>query len=179
MAKSIISRPEGLVSFIVTTRSARGAWLSQDHFAVPLQSYEDGWTTGLLAARELFSCLASPQPPYINMCAVFKAAGLAADDDSKAASKRGAGRAFLYAMDGMLRFAARKGNYGKWIGDQVAEQRELKELAAARAAKQKADFVERMRAARAAKTAQRAQTVERPCPCREEMRTPRIPELVA
>lgn len=147
-----LTQPEGALksyrhaTFSTEVRTPRGKFISSSCFDLSAYEGVSGEQAGLAVARELLELYATGNCEFLNLSVMF--------DDLVAArsghAERGC-RSFLLAIDQMLRFAARHGNFHAFLDEQSARYEESEKWMADLSAKQKAAFVERMKTARLTK----------------------------
>lgn len=107
-AQSTVSfTPEGRVSFYRRTTTKGGRWISNDYFAMPLNSYSGGWGDGEAAFREYMESLIGKKEQWSgDLPDVLRDVARALVDDSKEPSRYGAAVGFVRALESMLDWAA-------------------------------------------------------------------------
>jgi hypothetical protein len=136
-----------VASFATEITSVRGRYISSNYFDLSAYEGVSGEQAGVAVARELLEIYATSNCGYaISLQAMFDDLAAADSDYTKRAR-----RAFLFAVDELLRFSAKHADFHKYLDSRSTHYAEFEKEIADHFASEKAKFVERMRAAKMAK----------------------------
>ena len=144
-------KKRGAISCVTIERTARGAYVSAEHFDVALEDYGDGNITGMRLAAEFMAAIKMRAP--LDSLQVIVDACKAFDDGHpfRDPSRRGAAVGFLRTLEGLLVMVARAGAHEPYIAYQIERGTEWRRKEAQAKKDEKANFVRRMEIAKAAK----------------------------
>lgn len=134
-------------TFATEVVSVRGKYISCSYFDLAAYKGVSGEQTGISVARELLELYATGNcHQSISLVRMFDDLALAQGDHAERAR-----RAFLRAIDELLRYAAKHADFHQYLDAESAQYAKTEKWLADMAAKEKEVFVERMKAARLAK----------------------------
>jgi hypothetical protein len=145
---------------IVDTIGPRGKHLPREWFAVPAQSYEEGFNTGERLALDMIRAMRSPEGARFEVLSVIKSAAAAIvdfDPHSSEPSTRGAGAGFLRTVEWFLGVAAVVVDPDTVQRTNDARRAEWKALQAADKQARRDAFLHRMEVGKAAAARRRSQ----------------------